>query len=473
MSLTNTPTSPLRIDFREAVSIQTLTDILTPEQQAALQAYLTTRFNLDQRSVVYIAGDELRELQAALDSGSSLDPFFDTQVAEGFSLSDMLPAGQEVFTNLDEIEVYAHEILFGASGLFRDMPLSTNAREHFAAWFSLTILERFANGTMDVTAFRNETGEFVVPTDPTRLFGENISVLQNTTETPGEELISIAFAQQWEENAVIMDPLRGKDFFTQVLSWEIATNQVSATLAEANNTNGEIVVASVEGIQQFLQEQMGSINASFHEAWGIQEHPAPTQTNTETIENGDWFTRFTEAIAQLFAVFWNILSNIINAFTNAFDRWIGLQETNQATPPTTTQPDEVDVENPEENGVLLLSSLQSLNPDALTPIRQAELLSTLSHTETRDRVLILVNNIYSDKNTQETISHLFVWTPPLFSIIITDLQSHGFPILQATEGHTSLEIFTAILSEYWRYQQSDEGTNWEEYIQIRQANWYT
>lgn len=143
--------APIQIDLSQENSWNQVDSSLLTQDEKDM---LARQFRAETREVISLTQEELLTLRDAVRSETpeTLATFMSEQREEGISLSDIMGEDFEYAEDVDALDAYTKEILFGNEGILSALDISDTAQDHFSLALSLSLIERLASGEIDLEA---------------------------------------------------------------------------------------------------------------------------------------------------------------------------------------------------------------------------------------------------------------------------------------------------------------------------------
>jgi len=474
--------APIQIDLSQENWWEQVDDsLLTPEDKA----FLREQFQEAREGILYLTREEIQELRVAINAtrdprgemwsphiaGESFQAFIEEQVSEGLSFWDILGEDNEIW---ETIETLTQELLFWPEWAMWWLELADTPKQNLTTALRLSILD-IIYGSDNPQELINNPESLIAQITP------QLELLRSTSQIHdplpnGETHPRIWILGEWEQNIIMMNIAEGREFFNELLSWELDAETIEQRLEWAN-TQEEITLPNISELSSETQEILTDIRTRMGQSgnWVWIENPPNPETLAAAIDQAPESERRTliDILKELLAAFGTMFAEMFESAWNSL--WE--RPENTETPPEEWTP------NPEVTPTsLLLSTLNNLSTRQLGRINKENLLLSLADSETQTRIMRLLENLLPEMNLEDTITHLFTSDRAVFSNFQAQLVEANFPALTSEASSSSpLQQFEQVLQEYYRYRQSEgvqgitEGrTTWQNYARTRRSeSWAT
>lgn len=202
---------------------------ITPAQQEAIR-----KVSANRDATAYFTAAELTELKAFIaswETSTEFENFLRAQLDEWLASSDIVWETAEYNQQLNRLDAYAQDILFGRNWVLQSVT-DSRAQDHLAVAFASSLIGQLAsNQAIDSQEFErivnNESPDF------TAHLVTNLWLLQNTPAT---------IEAGGKQNIICMDVARGTKFFNWLFAWDFTTQQEIQAELESANTSDAIEV---------------------------------------------------------------------------------------------------------------------------------------------------------------------------------------------------------------------------------------
>lgn len=450
--------APVQIDISDDNSWDQIDDTHLTEED---KDFLREQFREEQERIIYLTRQELSELSRIVETQRNswispsvrdamsweLDEFIESQI--GLSLSDVLGEDSEEFQIVENL---AEEFLFGEDWAMTALNLSQRPQQYLTTSLSLSIIEQIQSLENPRSALENLDQTFVEMWAWLELLHELTNLREDLPNWQTHPRISLS--ENGEQNIICMDISEGKNFFNELLSWELDQESIRDRLHSANH-NEEIESADISEIINETQSIIEAMRSSPSDIVWDNDDRVRSVTD-EDIEGAlddtiDWENK------NLMDRFRELIEAILDALKSMFE---GVGDWSQDT--------WTSVESPEDTreawDILpddFLSEIDELSSIQLGWIDTASLRASLENQESQILLREILEWLIPEKNLAETIEHLFSGENTIFWQFSTALRNSDFPALtDNTANTTPLSQFQAILEEYQNYRAS-EGVSWE------------
>jgi len=243
-----TPDTLVQIDLSDENSWDQIDDsYLTADEKRVLRE----QFQEDTDAIIYLTEAELQDFKNILASeipevvSEELREFWQEQIAEWVSLTDFTSENNE---SLWVLESSLHEWLFGDNWIFKLHTISLSARNWIITWLGLSILEQISASGEDISTLISNTLD-------------TLSVLQDACSETLPVMWSptaLHIAENGEANEIFMDPIKGQEFFSKILTWELWSTQEIQEALKNWNTDDKIVFKPEE-VSLIIKENLRAV----------------------------------------------------------------------------------------------------------------------------------------------------------------------------------------------------------------------
>jgi len=305
--------APIQIDLSQDNSWDQIDDSMLSDDEKRL---LAEQFREDTEGIISLTQEELRDFKQIISSetpeivASELQEFVEEQKNEGLSTSDLIWDSIELW-EIDLLDQYSKEALFWDEWIFKNYSISDTAQDIMSVSLTLSILQYGADmeaNQIPETSNTREWFDFIV---------ERLGVLKSAWEQMqawpwwiSTQVPAINIDNFWEWNSIFMNPTEWKDFFHQILEWDLNSPESIIEKIESANTWWEIPL-EISGLWEIVLEDISWLVET--EWWSIEisdtdrdilDNPETTpeerQSLLERWENSDNF--FLQILAALFSL---------------------------------------------------------------------------------------------------------------------------------------------------------------------------
>ena len=464
--------APVRVDLAQDNPWEATN--LTDEEKN----YLREQFTAERNEVLYLTQQELSELSRIVETqrnswisssvrdamGWELETFIEEQ--NGLSLSDLLGEQNEQFSAVEEI---AEQLLFSENWAMKNLNLSDRPKQYLSTALALSIIEQIHQHENPVSVLNDPQ---LIITDMWSWL-EDLLFLSRLTNNHWDW--SVLLQDNWEWNEICMNVLRGREFFNQLLNWELPQEEIRETLYTAN-TNEAIEAIDISELSSEVQDIIADIHSRIsttQDEWDnsdIWSDADDLMRRIDESETAEERKTLLDLLADLIKALGDALKGMLDGAATTISR-----NSDWNTDTVAAWAEQWEVLSPE-----LLTQISELSSTQIGGIDTRRLRGSLDNSETQIQIRQILEWLIPEKNLEQTIEHLFSGEETRFSQFTTQLRNNQFPALIHTEWSvTPISQFRAILEEYGAYRASEgvawvsEGrTSWADYAASRrEANW--